>query len=70
MLTSEGFQSDSTCVLKARSGKLMVVYKLFTLQTNDYDVIIEFRVDLNNDINDVIQKVPRHDGLIKAHAVR
>ena len=36
----------------------------FTLQTGDYDVIIECRVD------DVIQKVQRHHDLIKAHAVR
>ena len=37
---------------------------LFTLQTSDYDVIIEFCVD------GVIQNVQRPDDLIKARAVR
>ena len=35
----------------------------FTLQTSDYDVVIDFRVD------DVIQNEQRHDDLIKALAV-
>ena len=56
MLTSRGLPSDSTCVLKVEPGKLiskdanlvfyLSVYPLLnTLQTSDYDVIFDFRVD-------------------------
>ena len=43
---------------------------LFTVQTSDYDVIIDFCVDSASVIGFVIQKVQRHHDLIKAHAVR
>ena len=56
MLTSQGLPSYSTCVLKAKPGKLdikdanLVFYLsvhplLNTLQTSDYDVIFDFCVD-------------------------
>ena len=59
MLTSRGLPSDLTCVLKAEPGKLdikrheagilyMTIYQLtnlFTVQTIDYDIIIDFCVD-------------------------
>ena len=56
MLTSRGLPSDSTCVLKAKPGKLDIkranlvfhlsVYPLLdTLQASDCDVIFDFCVD-------------------------
>ena len=58
LVDSRGLSSDSTCVLKAEPGKLdikrrepsilfMIIYQfthLFTLQTIDFDVIIDFCV--------------------------
>ena len=61
MLTSRGLPSDSTRILKDEPGKLGVkrhepgILFISTLQTSNYDVIIEFRVD------DVIQKAQRHE---------
>ena len=56
MLTSRGLPSDSTCVLKAEPGKLdfkrrepgilfISLPSLNTLQTSDYDEILDFCVD-------------------------
>ena len=72
-----GLPSDSTCVFEAEPGGLDIKrrepgYQLtswFTLQTSDYDVIIAFRVYSTSLKTSFIQKVQRHDDLIKAHAV-
>ena len=72
---SRALPSDSTCVLKAEPGKLIIkrhspdilfisLPHCFTLQTSDNDIIFDFCVD------SVIQKVQRHLDMIKAHAVR
>ena len=56
MLTSRGLLSDSTYVLKAEPGKLDIKRRepgilfislpiVYTLQTNNYDVIFYFCVD-------------------------
>ena len=55
MLTSRGLPSDSTCVLKAKPGKLdikirkpgilFIGLRIGSLQTSDYDVIFDFCVD-------------------------
>ena len=75
LVESQSSPSDSTFVLKAMPGKLDIkrcepcilfislhgpLYK-----TRDFDVNINFHV-----IDDVIQKVQRHDDLINAHAMR
>ena len=70
----EALQSNSTCVLKALPGKL-------DIKRHEYDILfISLQVDSLfkleiilcrfNVIDDVIQKVHRHDDLIKAHAMR
>ena len=76
LIESRGLSSDSTCVLKAEPGKLDIkrrkpFYQFigwFALQNGDYDVLVDFRVDLTSWTN-AIQKVQRHDDLIKTHAV-
>ena len=66
--------SDSTCVLKAKPGKLDIRRRepgilfisfplLNTLQTSDYDVFIYFRVDSASLATSF--KVQRHHDLIK-----
>ena len=55
LLTSPGLLRDSTCVLKAKPGKLdikrckpgilFISLPSFTLQTSDYDIIFYFCVD-------------------------
>ena len=56
MLTSQGLPSDSTCLLKAESGKLDIkrcepgilfisIPTVSPLQTSDYDVLFNFCVD-------------------------
>ena len=80
LVGSLGLLSDSTCVLKAKPGELHVkrrepgilfislpVGSLFKL------VIILRRCRFTSQFNvmdDVIQKVQRHDDPIKAHALR
>ena len=73
--------SDSTCVLEAKPGKLDIKRRepgiLFislqsdshTFQTSSYDVIIIFCVN-SLSLMMSFKKVQRHDGLIKAHAMR
>ena len=80
LLTSRGFPSDLTCVLKVEPGKhdikrlepgilfISLPIVLLTLQTCNYDLIFDFCVE--SVIGDIIQKVQRHHGLIKAHAAR
>ena len=75
LLTSRGFPSDLTCVLKAEPGKLDIKRRepgilFITLPiASDYDVNFRFLCWFSV-ISDVIQKVQRHHDLIKAHAVR
>ena len=70
-------QSDSTFVFEAEPGKLDIQRRepgilffqftsWFALQTNNYAVIIDFCVCRVYVIDDVIQKLQRHDDLIKA----
>ena len=40
MLTSQGFPSDSTCILKAEPN--------FNFETSDYGVIFDFCIDLES----------------------
>ena len=52
LVESRGLLSDSTCVLEAEPGKLDIRYSIhqftywFTLQASDYDITIDFCVDL------------------------
>ena len=75
LVKSRGLPSDSTCILKAEHGKLILkdanlvfylsVYTLLnTLQTSDYDVFFLFLCRFSF-ISEVIQKVQRHQDLIK-----
>ena len=70
LLISRGLQlpSDSTCVLEAEPGKLDIKRHSFTLQTSEYDVMIDCLCRFGV-IGDVIQKVKHRHDLIKAHVV-
>ena len=80
LVESRGLPSNSTCVLKAEPGKLLIkdanlvfylsVYKLVhSSNLSDYDVNIVFGVD-SKVIDDVMQKVQRRDDLIKTHVAK
>ena len=75
-----GLPSDSTCILKAEPGTLDIKRReagillislpsWSTLQTSDYNVIIEVKCRFNV-IDDVIHKMQRPVDMIKIHAVR
>ena len=77
---SQGLPSDSTCVLEAEPGKfnikrcepgiLFISLQLASLFKLSFMALYCRFSCRFNAINDVIQKVQRHDDLIKTHAVR
>ena len=70
-----GKSQASTCVVKAEPCKLGIKRRklgrfksCFTLQTSDYDVIIDLRDDSKSSTMS-FKKCKRHDDLITTHAI-
>ena len=79
LIESRGLSSVSTCVLKAELGKLDIkrhalIILCIRLQVNSFSKLeilkyLSTFVLIHNVIDDVIQKMQRHDDLIQIHAV-